>query len=191
MNRAAAPRKGISDEARLAALGAGDLSALGALYDDHAAVVRGFLLRATGDPSTADDLTHDAFLALVDAAKRYDGAHPPRSFVLGIAAKLLLRRRRRFAVYWRRLAVFAGLASRADESTPERVAGASEELARFQAALGKLSTSHRVVVLLADVQGLSGREIADALDVPLATVWTRLHYARRALASALRRKGPS
>ncbi|MBI4700067.1 MAG: RNA polymerase sigma factor [Deltaproteobacteria bacterium] len=181
----------VQDERGLVAqLARGDLSALGALYDTYADDVRRFACRCLGGADAADDLTHDVFLALVDAAKRYDPAFPVRAFVLGIAAKLVLRRRRRLelaALWLRRLGDWLGTA---DRTNPEDRAAAREELARYAAALERLSADKRITVILADVEGLSGEQIAHALDIPVATVWSRLHYARAELRArlGLRRK---
>ena len=65
------------------------------------------------------------------------------------------------------------------------VAAADEDLLRFQRALDRLSLAKRVTVVLSDVEGFSGPEIAEALEVPVGTVWTRLHHARAALRLAL------
>lgn len=175
-----------SDAELVGQLAAGDVSALGALYDTYAKTVRGFAMRSTGDLTIAEDVTHDTFIALVDAAKRYDAAYPARSFIIGIAGKLVLRRRRKMAVAFRVLSDLRKWVRRADERTPETQAGASEELERFQAALARLSPAKRVTLMMADVEGLSGNEIAQALDIPVGTVWTRLHHARTDLRHALR-----
>ena len=52
-------------------------------------------------------------------------------------------------------------------------------------ALATLSEAKRVTLLLAEVEGLTCQEIADALAVPIGTVWTRLHAARRELRNTL------
>jgi RNA polymerase sigma-70 factor, ECF subfamily len=166
----------------------GDLSALGELYDRHAEDVRRFVVRTTGSEAAADDVTQDAFIALVDAAKRYDGDHTPRAFLIGIAGKLVLRRRRSLAVSLRVLADVFGRGDASDTRTPEAAAMVDEELARYRAALGKLSEPKRLTLIMADVEGLSGPEIAKALDIPIGTVWTRLHHARYELRRALGRK---
>lgn len=179
----------VSEAEMMRQLAAGDLSTLGELYDRYAPDVRRFVMRASVGEATADDLTHDAFLALADSAGRYDEQFPVRSFVIGIAGKLLLRRRRRGALVLRmlselRIAVF-GVESR----TPEAVAAADEQLRRYRDALEGLSEAKRVVVVMADVEGLSGPEIAACLDIPVGTVWTRLHHARAELRHALRAGG--
>ncbi|WP_051125727.1 sigma-70 family RNA polymerase sigma factor [Schaalia vaccimaxillae] len=56
---------------------------------------------------------------------------------------------------------------------------------QVRAALESLSEEHRMIVLLADVDGLSYKEIAETLDVPIGTVMSRLHRARKILRGKL------
>ena len=61
------------------------------------------------------------------------------------------------------------------------LAGATEALTKLNAALLKLSPSHRLVVVLHDVQGLSHDEIAKIMNCNVGTVRSRLFYARQQL----------
>jgi RNA polymerase sigma-70 factor, ECF subfamily len=56
---------------------------------------------------------------------------------------------------------------------------------RLKAAIEELSEEHRSVLLLWGVEGMKYREIADMLDVPIGTVMSRLHRARKTLAETL------
>jgi RNA polymerase sigma-70 factor (ECF subfamily) len=56
-------------------------------------------------------------------------------------------------------------------------------------ALGCLDEKHREAFLMKEVQGMSHAEIAQTLDVPEGTVWSRLSYARRKLQEKLKRLG--
>ena len=56
-------------------------------------------------------------------------------------------------------------------------------------ALGCLDEKHREAFLMKEVQGMSHAEIAQTLDVPEGTVWSRLSYARRKLQERLKRQG--
>jgi RNA polymerase sigma-70 factor (ECF subfamily) len=57
--------------------------------------------------------------------------------------------------------------------------------AEVKAAVESLPEAFRMVVLLADVEGFSYKEIAEILDIPIGTVMSRLHRGRRALQKAL------
>jgi RNA polymerase sigma-70 factor (ECF subfamily) len=54
-----------------------------------------------------------------------------------------------------------------------------------QQALDKLPPDYRMVVLLADLEGFSYKEIAEILDVPVGTVMSRLYRGRRLLEAAM------
>jgi RNA polymerase sigma-70 factor, ECF subfamily len=55
----------------------------------------------------------------------------------------------------------------------------------IQAALGRLSEDHRAALVLCDVIGMSYPEIAEALDVPVGTVRSRIHRGRSAMREML------
>jgi RNA polymerase sigma-70 factor (ECF subfamily) len=179
--------EGLRDAEILSRVGQGDLSSLGALYDRHHESVHRFLARATGSEADAEDLVHETFLALVRAAPRYDGRESARPLLLGIASKLILSRRRTLARAARVLRELAGGARDRSSPSPEGIASAAEELRRFDRALMRLTEEKRVVVLMVDAEGLSGEEVARSLEIPLGTVWTRLHYGRAELRRALPR----
>jgi RNA polymerase sigma-70 factor (ECF subfamily) len=123
----------------------------------------------------AEDIVQSAFVRAVRMAPSYDGRGPTaRPWLFGIAARLVQERRRslgRFARALLRLRPPGGspwLAPRVHPLDLER-------------GLSRLSQAKRVVIVLAEVEGFSCDEIARMLDVPVGTVWTRLHHARREL----------
>ena len=65
-----------------------------------------------------------------------------------------------------------------------------EEERRVQEALNRLSSEHRIVLILKDMEDLKYEEIADILDVPIGTVRSRLHRARQELRDVFKRTGP-
>lgn len=74
----------------------------------------------------------------------------------------------------------------ADEGVkPDETAARVEERERITKALATLSEDHRTIVVLSDLEGLSYREIADVLSIPMGTVMSRLHNARKRLREAL------
>jgi RNA polymerase sigma factor (sigma-70 family) len=161
-------------------LGGGDTGALGELYDRYGARVRRFLARATADAEDVDDLVHGTFLAAATSARRYDGRASCHPWLVGIAAQLLRRRRKAFGRFLAFLSTFGG--TRAQTPDPRAALDARNDVER---ALRAISEAKRVAFLMAEVEGLTCPEIAAALHVPIGTVWTRLHAARRELRRAL------
>jgi RNA polymerase sigma-70 factor (ECF subfamily) len=167
-------------------LAAGQLGALGELYDRYQAPLRNFLARATRDAHDVDDLAHATFLAAAKAADRYDGRSSCRPWLIGIAAQLLRRRRHSFG---RLVSVLSALKGTQPSATdPRPTLQARTDLER---ALAQLSEAKRVTVLMAEAEGLSCAEISAVLDVPIGTVWTRLHAARHELRQAMDAEGAS
>jgi RNA polymerase sigma-70 factor (ECF subfamily) len=158
----------------------GEIGALGELYDRYQEPIRRFLARATSDAEDVDDLVHATFLAAAKSAGRYDGRPSCRAWLIGIAAQLLRRRRQSFGRF---LAVLSSLRGvRATATDPRPALQARSDVER---ALVRISAAKRITLLMAEVEGLSCAEIAAALGVPIGTVWTRLHAARRELRRAL------
>ena len=74
----------------------------------------------------------------------------------------------------------------ADEGgTPDETAARLEERERITKALATLSADHRAIIMLSDLEGLSYREIAEVLGIPMGTVMSRLHNARKKLRGVL------
>ena len=71
------------------------------------------------------------------------------------------------------------------QAGPEDVAQQVERRARIRSALDTLPPKARTIIMLSDVEGLSYREIADVLNVPIGTVMSRLHNARKRLRGVL------
>ena len=161
-------------------LACGEIDALGELYDRYHEIVRRFVARATSNAEDVDDLVHATFLSATRSAQRYDGRDSCRPWLIGIAVQLLRRRRQSFG---RLLAVLSSL--RGTGATAVDPRPALQARTDVERALGRLSDVKRVTLLLAEVEGLSCAEIAAAFEVPIGTVWTRLHAARRELRKAL------
>ena len=61
----------------------------------------------------------------------------------------------------------------------KRLSKFNEKRRQLQQIVSKMSEKRRVVFMLFEVEDYAGEEIADMLDVPVNTVWTRLHHARK------------
>ena len=72
------------------------------------------------------------------------------------------------------------------DEAPDDAAARREQRQKMVQALDTLPEHHRKIVMLSDLEGLSYREIADTLEIPMGTVMSRLHNARKRLRDALR-----
>jgi RNA polymerase sigma-70 factor (ECF subfamily) len=172
-SRASSPGASAADPDILRRLASGDIGALGELYDRYHEPIRRFVARATSNAEDVDDLVHTTFLEAAKSASRYDGRPSCRPWLAGIAAQLLRRRRQSFG---RLLVVLTSLRSVRPPAMDPRAS--LQARADVERALSRISEAKRVTLLLAEVEGLSCAEIAQVLDVPIGTVWTRLHAAR-------------
>ncbi|HVZ72703.1 MAG TPA: RNA polymerase sigma factor [Polyangia bacterium] len=163
-----------ADTTALRRVASGEVGALGEVYDRHARSLLAFVARVAGG-ADAEDLVHTVFVRAARLAATYDGrATSARSWLFGIAAKVMQERRRSFTRGLRAL-----LRVRSSEVAPAEPALGSRR--DVEKALATLTEAKRVVVLLADLEGFTCEEIARMLDIPVGTVWTRLYHARREL----------
>src|SRR5262245_16366565 len=70
---------------------------------------------------------------------------------------------------------------------PDAAALRMEQRERIRRGLDALREHHRAIIMLSDLEGLSYREIAEVLDIPMGTVMSRLHNARKRLREVLGR----
>jgi RNA polymerase sigma-70 factor (ECF subfamily) len=157
-----------------------------ALYRAHAPFVARFLLRLGASGDDVPDLVQDVFLV----AHRRGGFVPGRAkattWLAEISFRVLSDRRRKAR---RRLedanAEAVELAPASSGSTsPGQRAEARQALGRVQKALDVLSIEKRAVFVLYELEGQACDAIAAALDIPVGTVYSRLHSARREFARA-------
>lgn len=176
---APAPAPTANDDARcMAAIARGDIGALGVLYDRYAPMLLRFAKRAAS-VADAEDIVQQTFLRVVRVAAAFDPSAPSaRPWLFALAARVLQERRRslhRFGAALMRLSQQPH-----DTTAPPRVTRLD-----IDRALDRLSHGKRVVLLLSEIEGFSGEEIAQMLHIPVGTVWTRLHHARREMRSIL------
>jgi RNA polymerase sigma-70 factor, ECF subfamily len=158
-----------------------------AVFDEHKDAVYRFAWRMSGGPTAAEDITQDVFVALLRQSGRFDPARGTlRAFLLGIARNLALKR-------WR-------AEHRLEPLDDDALVAAPIDLDRGEVgdtvgrAVGALVPLQREVVILAEYEGLTLAEIADAVGADVGTVKSRLHRARenlRRMLAPLRRGQPT
>ena len=160
------------------------------LFRQHGRDVYRIVRRLMGSrtsPADVEDLVQQVFLAAHRDLPRYRGESSPRSWLYGIASRVVLMH---FRGWRRRLAAIAAFAdatrmTEAPPPTAEATVGDRQELRRVQRALDTLKPEKRVVFVLHELEGLPGKEISVILGIPEPTVFTRLYYARRELLAVL------
>ena len=138
-------------------------------------------LLALGAPSTDnEDLAQEVFLVVRRRLPHFDGRNVA-GWLYRIASRQVWQYRRRRWVQ----RVLSPRQAVDIEEVPDGQAGAAatletkEKRRLLERLVAKMSEKRRVVFMLFEVEGYSGEEIADTLDVPINTVWTRLHHARK------------
>ena len=147
------------------------------LFDRYRGPVWRFFRRRISDPARAEELSQDAFVAVLQGATRYEPRAPFRSYLFGIAYNILLAERRKSS---HRLVDQLEVEPAADASDPEAAMW-------VRSALGELDAEDREILMLREYEQLSYDEIAHLKQMPLNTVRSRLFRARLALKSVLER----
>ena len=177
-----------TDEVLARRFGDGDAAAFDLLVLRHRDAVYRFVRSRLGlQRAEAEDVTQDALVEVYRSLHRFEGRSRLRSWILGVAANVCRSRRRSRS--------WGALRESPDDEAlrelPDCSAGQEEALARHELqaavreAIDALGPEHRCVVTLREVEGLSYQEIAEALQIPLGTVRSRLHNARALLAQRL------
>lgn len=160
---------------------AGDQQAFGQLILIYWEGVAGMVYRMCGDMHLAEDVAQDTFLRAWQHLKGYEPRTSLRSWLYRIAANRavdLLRREKPAADLEQLDPPDAAV-------PPEAQTILNERQAKVQAAVLSLPLASRSVLILREYQGLSYREISEALDIPVGTVMSRLNFARLKLAAVL------
>jgi RNA polymerase sigma-70 factor (ECF subfamily) len=134
-----------------------------------------------GDPELAEDAAQEAFIRAWKNIHRYQPKSPFRNWVYRIAtnAALDVLRRQRENID------IDDLPLKSDYPTPEKAAETKERTTIIKEAILALPEASRSVIILREYEGFSYREIADALEIPIGTVMSRLNYARKQLRLSL------
>ncbi len=171
-----------SDEALVTAIAVGDTGALKVLYERHAPWVRIRLLRRCNDAELVAEVVQDTFIAVWKGAGRYRGEAAVPGWLWGVAVKRLVSSLRRRHVL---AEVLVAEARDRTESSAEELVLTGVEYGDLGRALGTLSPQMRAVVQATVLDGLTTREAARLLGIPLGTVKTRLHRAKAQLRKEL------
>jgi RNA polymerase sigma-70 factor (ECF subfamily) len=156
--------------------------------------VYSLIVRMVQDPATAEDLAQEAFVKAYRSLRSYDPSRKLSSWLFKIAHNTAIDHLRRHAPETVSLEVpreeegRGGLAAVLSDASVEDPAAAAErrDMARsLERAIARLRPEYREAVVLFYIEGATYQEICEVTGLPLGTVKTNLHRARKELAQAM------
>jgi RNA polymerase sigma-70 factor (ECF subfamily) len=163
-----------SDEALMLEFQGGSRAAFEELFARYRKPLYGFFARRLNNPGRAEDLAQETFLAVIRGASRYEPRALVRTYLYGIALKLLAAERRKV------------LSSTSGQPAPEPQTGGTPDCVLWvRQAMEKLDAPEREILMLREYEQLSYSDIAELLRIPINTVRSRLFRSRLALKSFL------
>jgi len=177
-----------TDETLLTEYLAGKTGSFELLVRRHAQELHQFVLRFTGDSTTAEDVVQEAFLQVHTSADRFDPSRRFKPWLFTIAANkardyLRKRTRRREVAFDAALSDDRESGSRFvhllsdDGELPDEALGLDEQRRAVRSVVEEMPDNLREVLILAYYHRFAYKDIADVVGVPLGTVKSRLHSA--------------
>ena len=171
----------------------GDTRAFDALILKYGNKLHGLVFNMTGHQEDTHDLLQEIFAKAYQSLRKFRGNSTFYTWIYQIAVNqtlnFLKKRKRRRGLSLSELDETVrkdpALIDGTNEANPEQQSRINELQKKLNEAMMKLSESHRMVVTMFDIQGLSHGDIAKVLKVSEGTIRSRLHYAHLQLQSAL------
>ena len=173
----------VSEKRLVRRLQQGDAKAFAEFVDSYGARVHHLVGRYVENPSDAEDVTQDIFCDLHRGIGKFRGESSLATWVYRVTLNHSLKhcqRHRDDNVPWTQLDATA-MPDTNWRTDPSRCAVHSELSEQVKAAVSQLSPLHSDVVTLCELHGLSYKECAAVLDIPIGTVKSRLFTAFRRL----------
>ena len=186
-----------NDDFRLVALAQkGDTRSYDALVTRHRGRIYAMIRNMIHQEADAWDLAQEVFIKAWHALPKFEAKAKFSTWLYRIAHNVVYdwTRKRKIEsagefndeIFERERIDSGSFTTPSGGESPDDTMAHGELRAKIQVALNKLSAEHREVVLLKDVQGLSYKEIAEAMASSLGTVMSRLFYARQKLQALLK-----
>lgn len=171
----------------------GDLRAYDELIRRHQEHIYATLYHMTSNHEDANDLAQETFIKAYKALESFKGESSFFTWIyrIGVNKTLNFLKQRRSRVQMSLNDLDFNVEHDPDfvalicDKTPRRAANLAELQEKLNAGMRKLSETHRLVMTLHDVQGLSHEEIGKIMDCNTGTVRSRLFYARQEMKSYL------
>jgi RNA polymerase sigma factor (sigma-70 family) len=175
-----------SDEELVSEIGRGrDRKAVATLLDRYGRFVFSVAFRSLGDPADAEDAAQNAWMDILEAAKRFQPKGTVRAWIGSIAvnkAREIHRKRRRTRDREMRVA-------QPESIPPDQSTESKEMQALVEAAVRELPDEEREIAILHYYEGLTQDEVSQAMHLPLSTVKWRISQTLEMLRSRLAKTG--
>jgi RNA polymerase sigma-70 factor (ECF subfamily) len=161
-----------------------DRAAFASLFAYYAPKIKALLMRSGASPELAEDIAQDALLMVWNKASQFDAERAsPSAWIYTIARNLRIDKLRQD----KRAKLYADMTAEepADSEPPDQSYDLLQREQRIRAALRELPDDQFRVVELSFIQGLPHGDIAEALNLPLGTVKSRLRLAMNKLRNVL------
>lgn len=172
-----------SDLALLDAWRSGDARAGSALFLRHYTLVNRFF-RSKADAPDVADLIQNTFVACIEGQDRYAGTGPFKSWLLGIAYRLLCRHYRSKQRQGAHID-FASVSACDLAPSPSRILAARQEQQLILAALRRIPLEHQALLELVFWEDFTAADAAAVLGIPLGTAKSRIRRAHQLLREQL------
>ena len=182
------------DSERVTRVVEGDLRAFDELVHKYYPMAYSLAYKSLNNEDDAREITQDAFVRMHSALDGFRGDASLKTWLMRIVMRLSLNRRRdRSRSSWRRLGLHRDEDSvqktASSYQTPEAEYISRETRKQVQQLVERLPDSLRQVIILSSFEDLSYDEIAQILNLPIGTVSSRLHTARKKLLQQFREHG--
>ena len=175
-----------ADDALIASIASGDRDAFGELYRRHRSDICRFAVHMCGSATLAEDIVHEAFVAVIQSAGRYrPGRTDAKLWLLGIARNFARRARAARPTSSLDDEAHAGAAALRVDADPLTDLARRRDVASLRRAVLALPARYREAVVLCDLHELSYADAAATLQCAIGTVRSRLHRGRTLLARRL------
>lgn len=178
----------LQDHELLTRTAAGDHRAFAVFVRRHQDAVFRYLAAHTASQADCEDALQETFLAAFRGCNAYRGDAAARAWVLGISRNIARRLYRKRVGEPDQLVRLEELGLQAGWGGPPMSESFLESLERrdtLQKALARLHPEDREILILREMEGISGEETARLLDLSLSAMKSRLHRARLRLAAVL------
>lgn len=160
-----------------------------AVHAEYADFVFRSLQRLGVRPPDLDDLRQEVFVVVHKRLHTFDTGGSMQAWLFGICKNIAARHRKR--AYVRRETTAIPLPETSSEEaapTPEESLATKQARAELEELLDELDLDKRAVLVMFEIDEMGCEEIAEMLGVPVGTVHSRLHAARKAFEKALARR---